>query len=524
MKQLRTPKLHDLIILFVFITFFFWIYGEDQYGEVRAQAATTTPTATSTPTLTSTPTSTPTLTPTACAPDAYEPDDSAAQAKPAPLGGALQAHNFHQSGDVDWLRFEAIAGRSYEVWTENLVGADTILYLIDVDGQTILAQNDDDPGHGLASRINWTASSTGTYYVRVEEYNQLGNCVSYDLGALIIPQIFLPLVLHSYHSPSPQPTPTPSRTPTPTPTPHATPTPSCFPTWLTNIPLPDAPKGLTITGDRLYAGLYNSASLGVINIDTATYLRTVPSIGQGANGVAISQGKVYMANRDSATLSIYAAGDPQTYLGARPTGTLPFGVAANDNRVFVANFGDGSVTIMNSVTDQIIAKNAVGPQPTLPVALPNGVMVPIFNGNTSSGVRFLDNEGNNQGFVATGIGPFAAAYDATTNRIYVSHWGDHRIVILDASSHAILDNFTAPRRPYVLAINPTTQHLFIVGAEDDDVYIYAMPGKQHLVTLAMQTIGLEDGGQGIAVHDNKIYVAIYKSQHVSVLDDSPCLP
>ncbi|NOZ71089.1 MAG: hypothetical protein GXP38_04125 [Chloroflexi bacterium] len=544
MKRLNYPKQHDIFILFVAIVFFFWVYGNEPSLEVSAQAVTNTPTSTptSTPTLTptstatptttptltptSTPTatSTPTLTPTICAPDAYEPDDSAAQAGLAPIGGPLQSHNFHQPGDVDWIRFDAIAGRYYEVWTENLVGSDTILYLIDVDGQTILAQNDDDPGHGLASRINWKASTTGTYYVRVEEYNLLGNCVSYDLGAMIIPDIFLPLVLHTYHNPVTQLTPTPTVTPTITPTPSPTVPPPCLPGWLANIPLPDAPKGLAISGDRLYTGLYNSASLGVINTDTATYLRTSPSIGQGANGVAVSQGKVYMANRDSATLSIYTASDPQTYLGALPTGPLPFGVAANGNRVFVANFGDDSVSIIDSLSDHILTKTAVGSQPTLPVAIPGGVVVPLFNGNTASGVRFLDNDGNNLGFVATGIGPFAATYDATTNRIYVSHWGDHRIVILDATTHAILDEFSAPRRPYVLAINPTTQHLFIVGAEDDDVYVYAMPAKQHLATLAMQTIGVEHGGQGIAVQDNKIYVAIYASQHISILNDTPCPP
>ncbi len=469
---------------------------------IQAQSATTTPT------------------PTTCGPDTYEPDDSAAQAQPLTIDGVAQHHNFNRRGDEDWLRFEATAGRYYNIWTENLAGADTILILVDIDGQTELVQNDDDPNRGLASRIVWQAPNTGTYYVRVEEYNLLGNCVSYDIRATAIPLVYLPIYVRMYHPPVVQPTPTPTPIPTPTPTP----VPSCLPTWLANIDVPDAPKGLLATGDRLYVGLYNTASLGIINSQTGAYLRTSPSPGLGANGVAISQGKIYMANRNSATLSIYTAADPQSYVASLPTGDLPFGVAANDSRVFVANFGDDSLTIIDSTLDRIVANVPVGAQPALLAATPFGVIVPLYKAGSSSGVRLIDNAGNNLGFTPTGRGPFAAAYDPTTGRVYVSHRGDRRIVVLDAQTLTVVDEFSTPGTPYALAINPISQHLFVVGAADDDVYVYAMPAKKHLTTLAMQPIDAVDGGQGISVHDNRVYVSIYGSRHISILDDSACLP
>ena len=62
--------------------------------------------------------------------------------------------------------------------------------------------HDDDGGAGLASRIDWTPSAAGTYYVLVEPYDEDNTAYCdavYDL--LILPvraQVFLPLVMRDY--------------------------------------------------------------------------------------------------------------------------------------------------------------------------------------------------------------------------------------------------------------------------------------------------------------------------------------
>lgn len=504
-----------------------------QQALALSPAATITTTVTVTPTPTPTQTTTATLTPTAtattpaCLPDSYEPDDNAFQAQPITVDGVFQMHHFEPNGDIDWVKFQAAQGWFYDIRTDFLTGADTVIFLIDSNGVTELAQNDDDPGRGLASRLSWQASASGLYYVRIEEYGNLGGCLGYGVALRASPPTFLPLILNAVGQPLPTPTPTltptPTRTPTPIPGPTATrtptPLPSCLPTWETNIGLAAAPKGLAADNNRLFVGQYGSASLGVINTIGPAYLRTVPGSGRGANGLAPSNGRIYFAHRDSNTLSYFSAVDPQSLLGALPTGALPFGVAANASRVFVSNYEGDSVTVVNSLTNQILTTVAVGNGPALLAATANRVFVPIYNDGDPSGVRVLDNNGGNLGYIPTGMGPFAAAYNPNSNHIYISHWGDHRIVVLDASSLAVIDSFSTPGRPYDLALNPATNHLFVVGAANDAIYVYQMPGKQHLTSLAMQPIDPAHGGQGIAVWQNRIYVSIYASNHISVLKD-----
>ena len=72
--------------------------------------------------------------------------------------------------DTDWFRVTATAGTQYTFQTTLGTLSDTVLALYNSNGTTLLVQ-DDDSGEGLASRIDWTAPSSGTYYLQVRPYS-----------------------------------------------------------------------------------------------------------------------------------------------------------------------------------------------------------------------------------------------------------------------------------------------------------------------------------------------------------------
>jgi len=74
-------------------------------------------------------------------------------------------------GDVDYFAFDASAGQSYDILVSLPDGQleDSTVWLYDTDGRTLL-QWDDDGGHGLGSRLVWTAPANGTYYFAVDSY------------------------------------------------------------------------------------------------------------------------------------------------------------------------------------------------------------------------------------------------------------------------------------------------------------------------------------------------------------------
>lgn len=124
--------------------------------------------------------------------DTFESDNTFASAKSIPTNGTVQTHNFHVAADEDWVKFTMTAGKVYTITTSNLdAGNDTYMYLYDTNGTSILAQ-DDDSGPGFGSQIVWSTSSSGTYYVRVRHFNNLGGCPGYNYNLAVTEGSIIP--------------------------------------------------------------------------------------------------------------------------------------------------------------------------------------------------------------------------------------------------------------------------------------------------------------------------------------------
>lgn len=91
------------------------------------------------------------------------------------VNGTEQLRTFETSEDNHFFKFNAIKNNKYVIETTNKTDidiTDTIITLYDTDGTTKIENNDDIIlGAIRTSRIIWTATSNGTYYVKVTEYS-----------------------------------------------------------------------------------------------------------------------------------------------------------------------------------------------------------------------------------------------------------------------------------------------------------------------------------------------------------------
>lgn len=102
-------------------------------------------------------------------PDSYiEWDSDRAHARVLPVP-SYRFHAFCSPDDEDWTSISAVAGNLYRFETVQLSSnADTILELYNAGG-TLLASNDDS-GPGLGSIVDYTPTTSGTYYVKVRRF------------------------------------------------------------------------------------------------------------------------------------------------------------------------------------------------------------------------------------------------------------------------------------------------------------------------------------------------------------------
>jgi hypothetical protein len=73
--------------------------------------------------------------------------------------------------DVDWFRFEAMAGVLYTIHTKLEGLSDSVLRIIAPDGLTELAHNDDGQGIGFASLIRFEPQQSGSYFIEVSGFS-----------------------------------------------------------------------------------------------------------------------------------------------------------------------------------------------------------------------------------------------------------------------------------------------------------------------------------------------------------------
>lgn len=124
-------------------------------------------------------------------PDASEPNDNAAAAVVlTPNAGSIHLTYFADpdgdgkgQADPDYFRFDAVSGVVYTIETHNLLSdANTKLELLDTNGSTVLASNDDRDASDPSSLIAWTAPRSDFFYIRSTHAPDLGIYGSYDLS------------------------------------------------------------------------------------------------------------------------------------------------------------------------------------------------------------------------------------------------------------------------------------------------------------------------------------------------------
>jgi ligand-binding sensor domain-containing protein len=116
--------------------------------------------------------------------DAYEPDDTCAQARTIPTDGSVQQHAFHDYADADWVAFDAISGTTYLIEAQIPAGspADVVLELYNQCDAP--PQDSQDPAFSPGVRLEFPAPADGPIYLKMLNHDPTvyGPEVAYHLS------------------------------------------------------------------------------------------------------------------------------------------------------------------------------------------------------------------------------------------------------------------------------------------------------------------------------------------------------
>ena len=193
---------------------------------------------------------------------------------------------------------------------------------------------------------------------------------------------------------------------------------------------------------------------------------------------------------------------------------------------YVANAGDGNVTVVDLVALKAIGAIAVGP-------LPSGlrVLVPRKEiwGVSSSPSSPSSSQPNDAGYawvisaetgrvssrIAVGPFPSAVEFSADGQRAYIASSGSNQVVRIDTAAKQITGRARTGRRPWLARLTPNGRLLLVPNRDDSTLEIF---DAQTLASLA--TVGVAEHPEQVVVlpDSSAAFVSAGDAKEISVVD------
>jgi YVTN family beta-propeller protein len=168
---------------------------------------------------------------------------------------------------------------------------------------------------------------------------------------------------------------------------------------------------------------------------------------------------------------------------AIPVGIHPIGIATNpqNGKIYVANAGSDTVSVIDSNTFKVISTIPVGNNP-LDVALnPSNGKVYVTN-YFSDTVSILDSRTDTTvGSVQVGARPVGVVINPADGKVYVANEGSNSISIIDDKTNKAIGNIQAGVEPQSLAIMPINSkliNLLVTNYGSNDVSVFRVSSTQ----------------------------------------------
>jgi YVTN family beta-propeller protein len=232
--------------------------------------------------------------------------------------------------------------------------------------------------------------------------------------------------------------------------------------------------------------------------------------------------------------------------------------AANLKRAYVVNLFDGTVSVIDTTNNTVVARIAVGNAASDAAVAPDGKHVYVVTGfgtvsviDTSTNAvtatipvggqtEFLavapdghhvyatDTISNTVSVIATasntvtakitvGLDPHGVAVTPDSARVYVANEADNTVSVIDAATNTVLTTVPVGSNPIDIAITPNGQHAYVTNFSGNTVSVIATATNTVIATIP---VGASPLGLAITPDGKHVYVTNTDGNTISVIDTS----
>ena len=231
-------------------------------------------------------------------------------------------------------------------------------------------------------------------------------------------------------------------------------------------------------------------------------------VGTNPNGIAYGNGNMYVANGGGNFVSV--VNDlTNLVIATIPVGMYPYGVAYGNGNVYVTNYGDNTVSVISSATNSVLATVPVGISP-MGIAYGNGIVY-VTNYDNSS-VSVISSATNSVlATVPVGKGPMGIAYG--NGIVYAANYDDNTVSVISSATNSVLATVLVGTSPYGIAYG--NGNVYVANNGGNTVSVIDSSTNSVLATVPVGT-----SPYGIAYGIGNVYVVNLASGSVSVISST----
>lgn len=269
---------------------------------------------------------------------------------------------------------------------------------------------------------------------------------------------------------------------------------------IVTIPAGSAPSSLFLSGSStIFAAFTGHDSVGVIDLLNTVFRTEVP-LAAGSHPVFVTGptdlNKVYVANQGNGTVSVVdsatntkltdiVVGSQPTWLAVSPTTakTVPITAA----QIYVVNQGSGTVSVIDTGSDTVVKTISVGAGPTFATFDPR--LLRVYVANTAGGtVSIINTDPLSPNLyavttVAVGTSPSQIAALADGSRAYVTNAGSGTVSVINTTGNNVVKTIPVGTGPMAIAASPDSLKVIVGNNGSNNVSLIRTSDDTVTVTL-----------------------------------------
>lgn len=209
-----------------------------------------------------------------------------------------------------------------------------------------------------------------------------------------------------------------------------------------------------------------------------------------------------------------------TVIATVTVGSFPIGVAVNPagTRVYVASDGDGTVSVIDTTTNTVVDTVVTGVLSIEGLAVsPDGTRVYLANCDSDS-VSVLDTATNTMGDTIP-VGTFAegVALNPSGTRAYVTNRFSDDVSVIDTTSNTVTATIGVGTGSYGVAVNPAGTRVYVANNGGDSVSVIDTATGTVMATVSLDA-GASPTGVAVTPDGTRVYVTATDLNNVWVIE------